>query len=408
VLEQDLSIISQRVADLKSPPRPKSGNTQMIHENRFVEMEQEPQLEHPKILAIGGGKGGIGKTVLSASLGVGLAMLKKRVVLVDVDLGGANLHMVLGIEKPSKTYYNFMIRQKETLEDVLIPHPEFENLQFISGANGSFGIANMPAASKKRFIRHILKINADYIILDLGAGTSYNMLDFFLVAHQGIVVVTPDPLSLLDSYNFVKSCLFRRIAQIIRGHKGAQELIRDVIRSEIHRSESTVHDLVRDMKEFDVELGGKIEGFLDSFHPMFLVNMLKHARDKSQIQSVQAAVKQLLNIEMDNLGAISHDETVGRSICEKRPFISLDPKSPASRDLANMIITQLLHVQRFQAIKDKRTLRRTLKDMPEIPQAGVICSVRCPYWEDCEFKQGGHLCGLSHATGIHGVRGETS
>ncbi len=396
------------MTDLKSLPRSKSGYIQMISENGFTEMEQEPQPKSPKILAIGGGKGGIGKTVLTASLGVGLAMLKKRVVLVDVDLGGADLHLVLGIEKPSKTYYNFMIRQKETLEDVLLPHPEFENLQFISGANGSFGIANMPAARKQRFIRHILKINADFIILDLGAGTSYNMLDFFLVAEQGIVVVTPDPLSLLDSYNFVKSCLFRRIAQIIRGHKGAQELIRDVARSETHRKESTVHDLVRDMKEFDTELGAKIESFLESFHPLFLVNMLKHARDKSQIQSVQAAVKQLLNIEMDDLGAIAYDETVGRSIREKRPFISLDPKSQASRDLAKIIITQLLHVRRFQAIKDKRTLRRTLKDTPEISRDGVICSVRCPYWEDCEFKQGGHPCELSHATGIYGARGEMS
>lgn len=359
-----------------------------------------------KVLAIGGGKGGVGKTVIAASLGVGLAMLKKRVVVVDADLGGADLHTVMGIEKPSKTYYNFYNREFTSLDDIVLEHPRFENLKVICGANGSLGIANLLSSQKMKFIRQIKKINADFVILDLGAGSSYNVLDFFLAADQGIVVVNPDPLSILESYNFIKLALFRKIAQTIRSHNGALTIIKEIARTETHRSQSTVHDLLREVQSLDVTLGEKMVDFLTEFRPMLIINMLAGTNDEDNVLAIKAAAEELLAIDMEYLGAVQKDDTVRESLDKMIPFISYDPKSPASRDLANIIIIKLLHSGRFQSLRSKHTLRRRVSGTGKIKKVEVICSVNCQYWEDCGFKNGGYPCELKFLSGIHGLRGE--
>ena len=88
------------------------------------------------VYAVGGGKGGVGKTVLTASLGIGLASLGHQVVIVDADLGGANLHTCMGILEPEFTFYHFYTLQKDTLADILLDTP-VENLKLISGACGT-------------------------------------------------------------------------------------------------------------------------------------------------------------------------------------------------------------------------------------------------------------------------------
>ena len=165
-----------------------------------------------RIFAIGGGKGGIGKTVVTASLGAGLAAMNKNaVVVVDADLGGANLHNVFGIERPRKTFHHFFRREVKDLNDILISVPDIDHLKIMCGARGSMGIANLHYSQKMKFIRHLKKIDADFVIMDLGAGTNYNVLDLFLAADQGIVLINPDPLSILDGYNFVKQAFYRKL-----------------------------------------------------------------------------------------------------------------------------------------------------------------------------------------------------
>lgn len=352
------------------------------------------------IFAIGGGKGGVGKTVIAASLGVGLSMFKKRVVVVDADLGGADLHVAMGIEKPDKTYYNFYNREYSNLDEILIDHPRFENLKIISGANGSLGIANLPSSQKMKFIRHLKKIDADFIILDLGAGTSYNVLDFFLAADQGIAVVNPDPLSILEGYNFIKQALFRQIAQKIRCHNDALEIIRQVARTETHKKSLTVEDLIREVNTVDALLAKEIEFFLGSFRPMILINMKAGYKDENNVLAIKTAARNLLAIDLEYLGAIRKDNTVKKSLDAMTPFMSYDPKSEASRDLANIIITKILHAGKFQFFRARHEMHRKLRQNQDTEKTEVICSFNCLYWEDCGFKNGGYPCDLKHFSTI--------
>jgi flagellar biosynthesis protein FlhG len=143
-----------------------------------------------QIWPIGGGKGGSGKSFLTSSLGRISAGLGKKTLVIDLDLGAANLHTLVGVPHPQKSFSDFIRRRIVQLEDTVVETP-FENLFLISGAHDHFDIANLPHEQKAKTLRAIMKLNYDCILLDLGAGTSFNTLDFFLVSQNGIFITTP-------------------------------------------------------------------------------------------------------------------------------------------------------------------------------------------------------------------------
>jgi len=134
-----------------------------------------------RIVAIGGGKGGIGKSLVAVTFAIELVRRGMRVVLVDCDLGGANLHSFLGMEYPKETLSDFVLRRVGSLAELVIPTP-VAGLGLISGARNSIQVANPMYQQKMRLMRALQHIDADAAILDLGAGTHYNVVDFFLLA----------------------------------------------------------------------------------------------------------------------------------------------------------------------------------------------------------------------------------
>lgn len=360
-----------------------------------------------KILAIGGGKGGVGKTVLTASLGTGLALLNHRVIIADGDLGGSDLHTAMGIHKPEKTFMDFYNHNVDSLREVLIEYPIVEGLRILCGAVGTYGIANLAYTHKKRFIRQLRTLDADYVLLDLGAGSSYNVLDFFLAADQGIIVVNPDPLSILEAYNFLKQTLFRRLAQMIRHHEGGLEIVREVASREIHRESATVEDLVQGVKAQDPQMGRRMERFISLFRPTFLINFFHRREDVDQILSIQTASADLLSVSVDILGCVHKDELVPAALREGKPFILVDPKAQASKDISEIVL-RIRETGRFQALRGRSAIRKKGKRSKDLkwPDSEVICSVRCQYWEDCGFRDGGKPCSLRHLRSIHGMQRE--
>jgi len=374
--------------------------------DRLQEVEEKKEAKRePNLIAIGGGKGGIGKTVLTASIGAGLAALKRDVVVVDADFGGANLHTVVGIAKPSKTFYNFYHREYGSLEDVVIEHASLENFKVICGASGAMGIVNMPYYQKLKFIRHLNKLDTDFVIIDLGAGTSYNVLDLFLAAKTGIVLVNPDPLSILEGYNFMKQLVYRRLIKGLKHFNGPLEIIQKYADSETFKSTVTMENLLEEVTQMDADAAKEMETLLTEFRPRLLLNMMKESNDETNGLAVKVAAKDLLSIDMDYLGAIHTDETVSASLKEGIPFIRFDPKCQASRDLSNIIISKVLHAGKFEAIREKHLIRKT-RETWNLDRKDVICSVKCIYWDECEYKNGGYPCKLQHLVQVRGFHGD--
>ena len=118
-----------------------------------------------RIVAVGGGKGGVGKTLVSTSLALALAESGQRVLLVDADLGGANVHTALGIAPPLVTLSD-VVERKLSLAEVAVATP-YENLRFISGALDDIAAANPNHAAKMRLLRHLSAVDTDVVVLEL-------------------------------------------------------------------------------------------------------------------------------------------------------------------------------------------------------------------------------------------------
>ncbi len=168
----------------------------------------EAASEGPDIWAVAGGKGGVGKSVVAANLAVAVARRGLRCLLVDADLGGGNQTTLFGVEAPRTTLEAFLQGDEKDLVKVATP-TRFHGLSLIYATSDTVGSANPKHSQKQKFIRHLKKAEADVVILDLGAGTSFNTLDLFLSARVQIVVTTPELTAIQNAYGFIKCASMR-------------------------------------------------------------------------------------------------------------------------------------------------------------------------------------------------------
>ena len=295
----------------------------------------------PQIWAIGGGKGGAGKSVVSTVLAFWLARMGKRTVLVDVDLGGANLHTLLGIKSPSKTLNDFITRKFEILEDICID-TEAQNLRLISGASDVLSLANPHFSQKVKLITHFSRIDADYVILDLGAGTSFNVLDFFLAANKKIVVLTPEPTSIQNAYIFIRNAVYRRLSRLSSKTPSLQALIKTAMDPKNVLKIRTVKELL----QFIEESGGKdemevLKKEIEYIRPTIITNMARDNKEKNAGQIVKIVAEKYLTIQTTDLCSVSYDKQIGAMISDMAPLINLDQSSNAFADIYE-IVSKLL------------------------------------------------------------------
>jgi len=286
---------------------------------------EENQISKKQIWAIGGGKGGVGKSLIASNLGIMLARKNKKVILVDLDLGGANLHTCLGVELPQATLSDFIDRRLDKIENLIVETP-IKNLGLISGARDSFGIANLKHAQKQRFINNLLELDANYLVFDLGAGTSFNTLDFFLASDIGIITLLPEPTSIENVYRFIKSAFYRKL-KIIESSMDVKNIIDKLMLEKDGRSIKTPSDLIKEISVIDPELGFRIKQKMRSFSPKIIVNMIRSQSDIELGYAVSSVCKKYFGINTDVVGYIEYDNSVWQSVRKKTPLLMEFPNS---------------------------------------------------------------------------------
>jgi flagellar biosynthesis protein FlhG len=357
----------------------------------------EGRLSQSKIIAIASGKGGVGKTVLTASIGAGLAALGKRVVLVDADFGGSNLHTCLGVLEPERTFYDFFSLQVESLAELLLDTP-VANLKLISGACGTLGLANPRYSQKLRFIRELKRLPGDYVLIDLGAGASFNVLDYFLACDEGIVATTPDPMALQECFNFIKVCLFRKLQRQFMHEPCVTEALERAAHERPGRLLAPMDSILEDIRSIDRSVGDRLAATLASFRPKLILNRVIGRADAQEGLALCTAVHELLGIDVEFLGLISDDPAVRKAVKEFRPFLLENSTSPAAEDLTKLIAVRLLDKRALKAIWTRRKLRKAAEmeareyTSPDLSADPPICSYKCFHWGDCEYQDGGHPC----------------
>ena len=304
--------------------------------------EQDTEMESaPIIWAIGGGKGGVGKSVLSTMLAFWLARMGKRTVLIDVDLGGANLHTLMGIKNPPRTLNDFIARKFKSLEDICID-TEAKNLRLISGSSEVLSLANPHFSQKVKLINHFSRLDADYVVIDLGAGTSFNVLDFFLAAHKKIIVLTPEPTSIQNAYIFVRNAVYRRLSRLCSKSPSLQPLVKIAMDPKNEFKIRTVKELL----EFIQESGGKdaaepLEKEIGEIRPVVITNMVKDSKEKNAGRIVQIVAEKYLMIQSTNLGSVYYDRQIFAMVSDMIPLIRLDQSSHAFANIYD-VTTNLL------------------------------------------------------------------
>jgi flagellar biosynthesis protein FlhG len=283
-----------------------------------------PQMPNT-IWAVGGGKGGIGKSFISSSLAMCLTRMGKSVTLVDLDLGSANLHTCLGIKVPNESLGDFVSGRVDDLSKISVT-TEIPGLQFISGFNDALNIADLDTAAKARLITALRNIQTPYVILDLGAGTSETTLDFFLAADQKIVAVTPEPTSIENAYRFMKSAFYRRLRQA-EGELGIQSLIEAAMDTRNQHGIRSPADLIRHIASVNPEAGLRLQTKISDFNLQLLLNQVRTREDIEIGIAMKSVCRKYFGIESNYLGYIDHDNAVWQALRKRRPLMVEFPYS---------------------------------------------------------------------------------
>jgi len=295
------------------------------------------QLRKPCVWAVGGGKGGVGKSAITTSIALTLARRGQRCILVDADLGGANLHTFVGMLNPERTLSDLFRKKYDGLQDILLP-TKFENLWLISGAKALLDMANPAHVQKLKVIRQIFSLNADHIFIDLGAGSAFNVLDFFLAANEGLMVVMPTPTSVENAYHFLKAVYYRKLKRVVKSLK-AELLVDSVLAEKVERGIRSPRDLVRDIQSINPDVGLTLAKEMSTLTPRLIINQVRRGEDLDLGSKIAMACRDFFAIEMKVSGNIRSDERVLASLKARRPTLDMFPNSPFADDIERVVRT---------------------------------------------------------------------
>jgi flagellar biosynthesis protein FlhG len=280
----------------------------------------------PHLWALGGGKGGVGKSVIAALLAVALARRGRQVVAVDTDLGGANLHTLLGVPRPKRTLGEFLDRKVETLAETAVA-TGVDGLALISGARASLEVANLGFQDKTRLLRQLGHLDTDDVVLDLGGGTSFNVLDLFLCAHSGVVVVVAEPLAVEKTHHFLKAALLRKLDRGASGPR-LRSALAAVTGSADRLDARSLRELATRVLLEDREAGTALLDEVASFRPALVVNCCDSDAHRRLGPAMAAACTDFFGSRVECLATLPFDPALRVCVDGRHGLDHLPAASP--------------------------------------------------------------------------------
>ena len=284
------------------------------------------QKRKSKIIPVAGGKGGVGKTEVTAGLGVRLGQLGHRVVLIDLDLGGSNLHSTLAIKNKNPGLGNFFSDRSLSFDSLVSPTP-YENVSFVPGDVLVAGMPNLTFAQKKSLLKHVEELDADYVLLDLGSGASNNVVDFFLVSNSGLVVTSPHVGAILNAYSFLKNSAYRFLQRAFAKDTKISSYLRKEVQERRPGQPMKMTQLLEGMSKVDKEKAQKGRRFVDLLQPSLVLNNVRSTDDLNIAESLRELVSKNVDVHLQSLGAIMYEERLATRHRTATPLILSDPNS---------------------------------------------------------------------------------
>jgi flagellar biosynthesis protein FlhG len=278
---------------------------------------------------MGGGKGGIGKTFFAANLATIAARAGRRVIGIDADLGGANLHTTLGVRGASRVNLSDYFDDRVVdLEKAAVETP-IPGLRLILGALGNAGQTDTTADQRRDLLRAIRKLPVDVVVLDLAAGIERSTLDFFVGSDSSFVVTTPEPTAVENAYAFLRAAFYRRLNRVL-GDSPIRDLVRELMKSRNERGIQSPVDLLDEIDRIDPGEGARFRASLGGFRPRLMINQVRNSEDVKLGFSICSVCRKYFGIDVDYVGYVNHDDAVWRSVKERRPLVLGYPQSDSS------------------------------------------------------------------------------
>ena len=278
-----------------------------------------------QIWAVGGGKGGVGKSLIASGMSIALARTGAKVIAIDLDLGGANLHTTLGVDLPKQTLGDFLSHRVSDLNACVVP-TTIPNLSIISGAQDSVGVSNLKVSQQTELLKQIRQLDADYIVFDLGAGTHFSTIHFFLHSQVGIITLLPEPTSIENSYRFIKSAYYHYLyrSPSLSDIRPLIELAMDPKNPLGIRSPA---DLFSEVNKTNPEYGNRLKQQIEHFRPHLVINQTRTQTDVEIGYSIKTVCKKYFGFELDYAGFLDYDSSVWQAVRRKRPLMMEFPNS---------------------------------------------------------------------------------
>lgn len=281
-----------------------------------------------QIIPVASGKGGVGKSLLSANLAVALGQAGKKVVLADLDLGASNLHLAIGAN-PKNGIGTFLTGGSE-FEEIISP-TDYENVSFIAGDSEIPGLSSLKVAQKNSLIKKFHSLDADYLIIDLGAGTHLTILDMFLLSPQGIVVTAPTVTATLNGYLFLKNVVFRLMSATFKKGTKAADYMNKLRQDSASLQRLYIPKLIEAIEKADPENAAVLKSRLKQFHPRLIMNMIQEPKDADKAQKIRRSCQQYLGLDVESLGVMYRDSLQDKALAARLPVVVYKPNAVLSQ-----------------------------------------------------------------------------
>lgn len=282
-----------------------------------------------QIIPVASGKGGVGKSLFSANLAVALGQADKKVVLADLDLGSSNLHLVLGHQSPKSSIGTFLAGESNFSD--IIESTQYKNVDFIAGDSEIPGIATVKLSRKKALIHELTSLQADYLILDLGAGTHLGILDMFLLSPQGVLVTAPTVTATLNGYLFLKNAVFRLMDTTFDKGTKAHDYFTKIKKQAEGLQKMYIPKLVQEIQQIDASNAQKFITRLQQFKPRIVLNMIDDPKDADRASRIRRSCLQYLGIDIEHLGVMYRDNLQDKALSSRLPVIVYKPNCVLSQ-----------------------------------------------------------------------------
>lgn len=300
-------------------------------------LEQPQATNATTVWAFGGGKGGIGKSFLTSNLAVCIAQTGHAVTLIDLDFAGANLHTCVGTEQPKLGLSDFFQSRVGNLKELVV-ESKISRLQLVGGVNDNFTMSQFTEENKRKLMAQIRDLPSRLIFIDLGAGATELNAEFFTFADQSVLVTTPEPTSIENTYQYIRMAFHRKL-KFVETKLGAQELFNKAMEQRLQLGIRTPADLVKYIMRTEPEVGATLRSELDRFKLKLLLNQVRTKHDVELGHAIRTVCRQYFGINSEILGFLDFDNAAWQSARKKQPLVLAFPFSHLAGSLFNIAKT---------------------------------------------------------------------